>query len=230
MVLLISCSKDSDNDASEELSAQQLLFIEEYEYVTFNFSPTSSGGNLNEKWIGNVKLFLDGTIDSDYRNAVEAQLGILNDYFTDGTVLSLAATQQEAAQIHLYLGPPNEIENLWPDMFNLISGQSFTGYALYNSGSSQIINGRIWVQNTGMPIFTHELGHILGFGHASSNYCSDTSGAERSFMCSSLSNAYSDFDKAMIKMLYHPDVLPGLSFEQLRPTVEQLLLSSEISL
>ena len=81
-----------------------------------------------------------------------------------------------------------------------------------------------------MPIFRHELGHILGFGHASDSYCDNDVPEERSYMCSSLAQEYSSIDKAMFKTLYHPDILPGVTFDVLRPSIENLLLSGEISL
>ena len=222
---MFSCSEDENKQ--EELSEEQLQFIREYEYVTFNFSPTSFGGSINEKWVGEIPIFLDGNITQEYEGIIQGELSRLNNYFTDGSELVLVGSMEQA-QIHLYLGSEEDIQGLWPDMYPFISAGQFQGYALYNSGAGQIVNGRIWVKNSGMPIFRHELGHILGFGHASNRYC-DNSGLEaRSYMCSSLAQEYSSFDRAMIKTLYHPDIQPGLTFEALRPQVERLLLSGEI--
>lgn len=211
----------------DELTEEQLAFIEEYEYVTFNFSPTSFGGSVNEKWIGEVPIFLDGTIDEGYRQDVTREIAELNTLITDGTQLTLVNNLSEA-DIHVYLGDEADIQSLWGDMYSFISSGQFQGYALYNGGGGQIVNGRIWVKNSGMPIFRHELGHILGFGHASDTYCDNDGPEARSYMCSSLSQQYSSFDRAMIQMLYHPDILPGLTFEQLSPEVERLLLRGEI--
>lgn len=224
-LFLASCSED--DNPPRELTEEQLLFIEEYEYVTFNFSPTSSGGSVNEKWIGEVSLFLDGDITSEYGQIINQEIAELNTYFTDGTSISLVDSLLDA-DVHLYLGNEEDIQNLWADMYPLISAGQFQGYALYNGGGGQIVNGRIWVKNMGMPIFRHELGHILGFGHASDTYCDNDGPEERSYMCSSLAQEYSSFDRAMFRMLYHPDILPGITFEQLRPEVERLLLSDEI--
>lgn len=236
-LIVVSCSsddsdiaKDGDEQGQSQLTEEQLSFIEEYQYVTFNFSPTSFGGNLNEKWSGEVKIFLDGEADSGYQQSIENQISIINDYMNDGTTILVVNTLSES-DVHLYLGPEEDIQSLWPDMFSAISQGTFQGYALYSSNSSSNINvGRIWVNNDGMPIFTHELGHILGAGHASDTYCGQNSGANRSFMCSSLSNQFSPFDIGIIKTLYHPDITVGKTFQQLQPIIEELLLSESISL
>ena len=81
---------------------------------------------------------------------------------TDGSMLRLV-NSVEASKIHLFLGNEDEIAGLWPDMYTLVSGGQFQGYALYNAGAGQILQGRIWVKNSGRPIFRHELGHILKY-------------------------------------------------------------------
>ena len=130
----------------------------------------------------------------------------------------------------MVLGEKEAIEMLWPDMYSLINDGNFSGYALYNYNANyDIVSGRIWVNNAGMPIFTHELGHVLGFGHASTTYCGSNTGNNGSFMCSSLSNGFKNYDEAIIKTLYHPNIEVGRTFEELRPIVEALLLSDEIT-
>jgi len=149
--------------------------------VTFNFSPTSFEGSVNEKWIGEVPIFLDGAINEGYRQDVTREIAELNKLITDGTQLTLVNDLSEA-DIHLYLSDEADIQGLWGDMYSFISSGQFQGYALYNGGGVQIVNGRIWVKNPGMPIFRHELGHILGFGHASDAYCDNDGPEARSYM------------------------------------------------
>ncbi|MEM8764580.1 MAG: hypothetical protein AAGD88_12250 [Bacteroidota bacterium] len=221
---------DGDFMQPQELSPQQEAFIEEYEYVTFNFSPTSFGGDRNEKWSGVVRLSLEGTIADSYRQGVENQLEVWNNFITDGTRLEL--TDEVAnANIRLYLGQESEIESIWPDMYDLISAGNFSGYALFNrDGNFNITIGRIWVKNTSIPLFDHELGHIMGLGHASGTYCQQFNDPSRSFMCSGLAPEFSSFDAAMIETLYHPDIEVGRTFSQLRPIIRALLLSETITI
>ncbi|MEL6303799.1 MAG: hypothetical protein AAFQ20_03315 [Bacteroidota bacterium] len=235
-LLISACGSDDgpnvDNDPTQaqELSEQQEAFIEEYEYVTFNFSPTSFGGDRNEKWSGVVRLSLEGTIVDSYRQGVENQLEVWNNFITDGTRLELTDDFSNA-NIRLYLGQESEIESLWPDMYDRISAGNFSGYALFNrDGNFNITVGRIWVKNTSIPLFDHELGHIMGLGHSSTNYCQQFNDPSRSFMCSGLAPEFSSFDAAMIKTLYHPDIEVGRTFSQLRPIVRDLLLSEAITI
>lgn len=232
LVFTISCSKESPNSIIEEekLTAEEELFLEEYEYVTFKLDPNSSGAPLSEKWEGEIRIFLDGEISPEYREDVVDVLSSYNSFFTNGASCLLVDTVAES-NVRVVLGEKEAIKTLWPDMFNIIDNSNFIGYALYNyDGNYNIFTGRIWVNNTGMPIFTHELGHVLGFGHASSTYCGSNTSNNRSYMCSSLSNGFSDFDEGIMKTLYHPNIEVGKSFEQLKPIIEELLLTDEISL
>lgn len=234
--MLSACGNDDGPNANDgpnqalELSALQEAFIEEYEYVTFNFSPTSFGGNRNEKWSGVVRLSLEGTIANSYRQDIENQLEVWNGFITDGTRLELTDDIGQA-NIRLYLGNESEVESLWPDMYDRISAGNFSGYALFNrDGDFNITVGRIWVKNNSIPLFDHELGHIMGFGHASNNYCQQFNDPSRSFMCNGLAPEFSSFDAAMIKTLYHPDIEVGTTFSQLRPIIRELLLSETITI
>ncbi|SNZ02035.1 DUF2927 domain-containing protein [Flagellimonas pacifica] len=221
-LLVTSCTKDDDSekDLAKELSEQQKEFVKEYKHVVVD--------DLNLKWKKEIKLFLDGTITTDYEDMVKNTLATFNNFFSDGMKITLVNTLAES-NVHLYNGPKSEIANLWPDIYNAI-GDSDVGYGssswFSNSaeGEKLIDSGRVWVnQNTGMPLFSHELGHVLGLGHSSQKYCGS------SIMCSVPAQEFSSFDIAMMKILYHPQIKSGATFEEIESIVTKLLLSNEIS-
>ncbi|MEX0275515.1 MAG: hypothetical protein AB3N16_14165, partial [Flavobacteriaceae bacterium] len=111
LLAFVACSTDSEVTNTDEtlLSEEEMAFLEEYEYVTFNYSPTSFGADFNEKWAGKVTLFLDGQIPNGYAQSVTQELNVLNDLISDGTALELAPTLT-GAQIHLIMGPPEVVK------------------------------------------------------------------------------------------------------------------------
>lgn len=232
--MTISCATDEgltdmeDVESEETLTTLELEFLEEYEYVTFNFAPDSFGADVNEKWGSDVKLFLDGSFSESYEAEVQDALTQFNGLLDDGISFQLVATLEES-NIHLIFGEIEAIQEVWPDMFDAIGDTAFQGYALYNRDFDfNIIRGRIWVKNASIPLFRHELGHNIGLGHSSGNFCERNFSRNQSFMCSFLKEDFSLFDEAIIKTLYNPKIEVGLPFSQLKPIVEELLLTDKI--
>ncbi|MGO3182353.1 MAG: Ig-like domain-containing protein [Aequorivita sp.] len=208
------------------LTNLQKSFVDEYIYVTYNLSPNSSGGELSQKWKDEVKLFIEGNLTTNYKQMVAGYLEEFNSLITDGTTLTLVDTVDES-NVHLILGPPHLIKNVWPDMFNIIENSQYEGYAMHNWNSSNYIyKGRIWVESTRKNIFIHELGHILGLGHASDPYCVFENS---SFMCSSArASEFNTFDIEIIKALYHPNTTVGLTQIEMRVLIEEYIIENSI--
>ncbi len=239
LVLAFSCSTDAENidvleedfenpSPTESLTAKELEFIDEYEYITFNLAPDSFGATVNEKWSTDVKLFLDGELPENYESDVNGALSEFNNLLSAGLSFGLTNTLEDS-NIHLIFGEKDAIRNIWPDMFDAIGDVDFQGYALYNRDEDfNITRGRIWVRHASIPLFRHELGHTIGLGHASGDYCQRDFSRNQSFMCSFLKPDFSVFDEAIIKTLYNPKVEVGLTFSQLKPILEELLLTDVI--
>lgn len=234
LVILVSCAADDGTTGTPDemevltLTPKELEFIEEYEYVTFNLAPDSFGAILNEKWETNVNVFLQGELSDSYRAEVVNALRQFNNLVGNNLAFNVV-NSQEASNVHLIFGEKEAIREVWPDMYNQIELVDFQGYALYKSANGfKIFDGRIWVSNSSIPLFRHELGHIIGLGHASSNFCDRNFTRNQSFMCSFLKEDFSVFDEAIIQTLYNPEIKAGLPFSQLKPIIEQLLRTDVI--
>ena len=132
--------------------------------------------------------------------------------------------------MHVVYGPKTLIEDIWPNVFNSVCQEGFTGFATFaNDSGSNIFAANIWASpNASIGLFRHELGHAIGLGH-SDNFC-DFRNERRSVMCPSASQELSDFDEGVIKMLYHPNINAGDSFSQSEAAITELLLSGFVDL
>lgn len=236
ILLFFNCSTSDDspdspttppeeNTNTEELTKAETDLLSQYEHMVFNFDSEWEGPEFNSKWAGEVKMFLDGEVSEEFVTSIQEVLTELNTFLTDGTSFALTNDVEEAS-IHLFSGTREELGGLWPDMIDVMNGRSFSGFYLYQWDSNfNIFAGRLWVGNQGMPLLRHELGHILGLGHADATGCGS---GQRSIMCSGLANDFSDADEAIIRLLYHPSIPTGLSYEQLRETLEELLRTNAV--
>ncbi|GGG39827.1 hypothetical protein GCM10011414_06610 [Croceivirga lutea] len=208
------------------LTDAQKEFVEEYIYLTYKLSPTASGGTLSEKWQGVLNVYIEGVSDS-YLNTLNSFLDEYRGFITDGTAIQLVNTAAEA-NVHVIFGPTEAVREQWPDMYEFIKSNQFGGYALYNSTfDNYIFQGRIWMGYEDEGLFKHEFGHIIGLGHTSDQYCADEI---TSVMCSGAAQEFNDFDREIIKTLYHPDTPVGLTTIQMREHVEGFIVANGVEL
>lgn len=198
-------------DEYELLSDAQKETIAYYQYLTLWQAPTNSALNNTSRWIQPMRLYLDGQITTDFRAAVEAVLEEYNTIFENSDFSISLADSLEESNAHLYFGDAADIESLWADMFAIIDGKTFSGYAITSNNNSVLSNSRIWVSSTLPILFKHEMGHALGFGH------SDKCDIENSFMCSSIdtNHDFLEIEKKIMEYAYDNNMEAGLTEEEI---------------
>lgn len=205
------------NEYDTLLSEEQKELADDLEFITLWEDNISK--DAIRKWSTPMTIFLDGTITPDYRASVQTMIAEFNSLFDLGDFSISLVDNLADANTHLYFGPKEDIEVLWPDMFSKITS-TYEGFFLNTSNEFVLESSKIWVSNDMPALFKHYLGHTLGLGH--SKNC-DT---EKSFLCSSIEegNYILDSEKEIIRLLYHEDMAPGTPAEELNNVVSNLII------
>lgn len=201
----------NDINEFELLSDEQKETIAYYQYLTLWQAPTNSSLDNSSRWMEPMKLYLDGQITAQFRTNVESVLEEYNVIFENSDFnISLVETLQES-NAHLYFGEADDIEGLWDDMFEIIDGKTFSGYAITSNNNSVLSDSRIWVSSPLPILFKHEMGHALGFGH------SEKCDTETSFMCSTIdtNHDFLEMEKQIISYAYDNEMEAGLTAEEI---------------
>lgn len=205
-------------DEYNALNATQKELADYFKYLSL----WEDSNNLDkiQKWGAPMKIYLDGTITTEYKTTVQSILDEYNVLFNLGDFSISLVDNLADSNTHLYFGTTAEIEPLWSDMFTIIDGKTYDGYAMTTGNSIMLSSSRIWISSKTPSLFKHELGHALGLGH--SNKCN----TEKSFMCSTISpeNDFLDSEKDIIRFLYHEDMAPGTSADELNYNIANLIL------
>lgn len=203
----------NDIDEYSLLSTEQQELISYFQYLTLWKAPTHGAPlEFSSRWKTPVRLFLDGNLNNEFRTNVDASIAEYNEIFANSDFnIELVETLAEA-NTHLFYGEMSEVENLWPDMFEVINGGSYSGYAITSNNTSILNDARMWISNSAEVLFKHELGHVLGFGH------SDKCDSEKSFLCSSiaLDHDFLEIEKSIIEYAYDNDFSEGLNEEEIQ--------------
>ena len=213
----------SDIDEYNLLTEYQKEVIDYFQYLTLWQSPTHSALDRNSKWQTPMKLYLDGSYTNAYKTNIEAVIEEYNELFINSDFsISLVETQADS-NAHLFFGQTADLENLWADMFEIVDGKTYSGYAISSNIDSELGASRIWVSSELSILFKHELGHSLGFGH--SNKCT----TDNSFMCSSISpnHDFLEIEKEVIRYAYATDMPVGMTSEEIRSYLANRMVMEE---
>lgn len=206
------------------LTTEEQELITYFQYLTLWKAPTHGAPlEISSRWKEPINLYLDGTLSNEFRNNVDAALAEYNEIFENSDFrVSLVETLDDS-NAHLFFGQTSEVEALWPDMFAIIDGGTYSGYAMTSNNVGVLSNARLWISNPAEVLFKHELGHVLGFGH------SDLCDTEKSFLCSSiaLENDFLDVEKAIIRFAYDNEFPAGMAEEDIQNHLANLMYLSK---
>ena len=210
-----------DVDETEFLTAEEKELINYFQFLSLWKGHNHRPKTTNRKWEETMKLHLGGTITDTFRTKVERVIDQYNVLMTLGDFRITLTEDAQDANAHLYFGPKEEVKTIWPDMYSIIKGGKYDGFAKTPSKNNVLSGTRIWLSNPLEALLKHELGHALGLGH--SDKCED----EKSFLCSKIGskNDILPIEENVIRYLYHSDMPAGLSETEIEMAMANLIVS-----
>ena len=230
-VSLFSCSTDerSENPEMETtaLTLKQELIVDYFKQTALGFDNSGGAPNITRKWFSDVRIFLLGDPSEESLNELVIAIAELNSFFPDNDFnVSIVDTEEESNAQFLF-GSKEELLSIEPKLDEFLT-ESLLGIAYVRfDGSGLITSSIIFVDDEETDsrkqkrIIREELAHALGMGRHSTLYSSSVvhNGHPRRYP-----STFSEFDIAVLKLLYHPEMEIGLTSAQVTPILEELVL------
>jgi len=211
----------ADINEASLLTDEQKELISYFQQLVFWKGDHSSGSDFSQKWGSTMKLHLSGTISDEFKTTVEEVIAEYNTLLADSDFSISLVDEAIDANADLFFGTKEEVEEVWPDMYDKVKNGMYSGYAITPSENSVLVSSRIWISNPMEVLLKHELGHALGFGH--SNKCDD----ERSFLCSKISskNDFLPIEEEVIRLHYDSQIPAGLTETEIQEILANLIFN-----
>lgn len=178
------------------------------------------------KWDIDIHISTAGNWPDHLRNELNLIVGELNELINAVDILDVDSTQ--AHNFVIFIGNPSDYVTIEP------SAQPYVGanYGLFwvywdrsriNKGSSYIDPVRADTQVWQKHLLREELTQALGLMNDSDKYDDSIFFQGRSYTTS-----YTDLDKNLIRLLYHEDIKPGMTWAEAEPVLSRLLEDASV--
>ncbi|MEO1804570.1 MAG: DUF2927 domain-containing protein [Bacteroidota bacterium] len=186
-------------------------------------------GNASEitrKWSTNMKVFVDGDPSQEVRTTLENAIQELNSLATDGFAIELVEDRL-SSNCYLFFGTENAFLQQFPDAADAL-GDNWGLFTVWFDNDT-ITRARIFV-DTRRPapriqrsLTLEELVQPLGLAKDSPRFPNSIFYETRNN--GGFAEAYSDLDRELVRLLYHPRMTVGLNKTQAAARVEEILKS-----
>ena len=205
------------------LTPHQREVISYFKEVALGFEYGAASGTTR-KWTAPMKVYLAGHPTAALSAEVVKVKDELNSLITDGFHIEIVNDQAQANMV-MFFGSRDEFSAIYPRDKETVKTSSGI-FRIYYNKSNVITRGYIFIHTVGISekeqrhAIREELTQSLGLGKDSPLY--KTSIFQSDWV---LVTEYSDLDRDLIKLLYHPRMKVGLTAETIDAVLTEILLS-----
>ena len=219
---IISCSKDED--ISLELNEYDLEVISYFKDIALGFE-FGSASEVTRKWCSELKIFIGGEISSELIVELNNIVSEIEKLTTDNFSIQIV-NDSSLSNYYIYFGSGENYANIFPSQENYIN----SNWGLFSVWwtNNCIDRGHMYVDifrandTEKKHLLREELTQSLGLAKDSNRY-------PFSIFQSSWTRTmkYTDLDKDLIRLLYHPKMKIGLDVVGVDNKLREILLSEK---
>ncbi len=220
LVLFFSCTKE-EADFVAESQEYELLYYTPPRYnsksgVMRHFlnvalgTEYGSGFQVTQKWASEMNIFIGGRPNDELLSELVLIKDEINSLVTDGFSMNIVNDSLQS-NFYLFFGPPSEYTHIFPEQFSYIQDNQNGLFHFNMNNKFEIVSGHMFVNiditdsEKKRHILREELTQSLGL---SNDVLHDRSSIFY-YGISTTTNNNRD-DKEIIRLLYHPNMRPGL--------------------
>lgn len=222
LLLISSCSTDDEVVVPEyELSEYELEVVNYFKEVALGFE-YGGATEITRKWGAPMKIYIDGNPSLSIIEKVEHTVNSINQFASDGFSIEIV-NDTNLSNCYLFFGAVSDFVEKFPD------AEIGSNYAIFNVwwNNNTINKGRIFI-DTNRPnliqqesLVLEEITQALGFGNDSPRYSNSIFYETPSD--GGFATEYSELDKELIRLLYHPDMRVGLNENEVDKVLRHIL-------
>lgn len=223
VILMISCSDTNTGSDDLGLSETQRQAVEYFKEIALGFEFGNSS-NITRKWDRDIMIFVGGDENETLQNELDNVTVELNDLISQDNIEITVTADTAASNFYVFFGPGATYAELDPRAEGFTE-QDF-GLFFVSWTSNRIRSGSMYVdtnrpaQRSQLHLLREELTQALGMAKDSDLYPNSIFNSNYSVDVT----MYSDLDKAVIQMLYHPQMDVGLNEQQVDPILRDIVV------
>lgn len=224
LFLLTSCSDSSSGPGETGLSEDQQNVIEYFKEVSLGFE-FGNAPEITRKWNQDILIYVDGEQNQMLRDELNKVVAELNNLMIQENIkISITADSTDQVNYYVFFGPGDEYAELEPSARGYVES-NFGLFFVNMNAANQIIRGTMYV-DTNRPapknqlhLLREELTQSLGMPKDSNKYSDSIFNSSYAVDVTE----YSEYDEAVIKLLYHPSMKAGFNASQADSVLFQII-------
>jgi hypothetical protein len=223
VVLVAACSEDEPEKKGP--TAYDESVVEYFNEIALGFE-FGSAPEVTRKWKTHMKIFVGGNKQQELMAELQTIIGEINTLASDGFSASVV-TDTLQSNFYIFLGSRADSAKKFPSLSNLV----VSNWGLFNvsfDAYNKIYGGYMYVDTDRSNSFEEkhllreELTQSLGLAKDSNRY------PDSIFQASwTATTEYSDIDKDVVRLLYHPAMLAGLERSKCVEVLREIILSEK---
>lgn len=225
LIIFLSSCDTEDNIISPKLEEYDLEVISYFKEIALGFE-FGSASNITRKWCSDLKIFVGGEPTSGLLKELDDIISEISELSTDNFNIEIVG-DSSLSNYYIFFGTGDDYAEIFPSVSGYVDNNLGLFFLRYNS-SNCLYKGHMYVDTDranfiqAKHILREEFTQSLGLAKDSYKYLNSIF---QSAWTETL--LYSDIDKDLIRLLYHPKMSTSLDAIAVDGVLKEILISEK---